>query len=465
MKEFVNGYLAGRGYEVNGKAQTIISICDDWYANRVIDGFHKRKNLNGVEILLERMNFAKRCCSDDANLCEIISVCPEKEGSSDDFIQAFLEDNRFDVKYREQLEKTSATGTVGAYIYLKNATYIQDRSGSVRTEGGDICINYVDADCIIPLTVENGLVTECAFGVTNIVRSKQETTLVIFTIGEGGNYQAETVVFDELGGIIPDKYTALQLGPVKPFAIMQVAEVNNIDGMDGYGLPKIYNTIPLFKALDLCYSVLYGDLDKGEKIVFINEMLACIAQDEHGNPMLTPQQKELFILLGEKLPDQESIVQEYNPVIRVEDITKVFELVLSLVSMSFGYGTKKYTFENGQIQTATEYIGEKQDEIQELNKQRKQAEDYITDIIHAAEWFANAFHGENYDVEEALNIEFDDSYIEDRAAKLEALRADALSFPEIPKLKVLYLMEKLNMPEEEAVKLVDGYDMDEENED
>ena len=36
--------------------------------------------------------------------------------------------------------------------------------------------------------------------------------------------------------------------------------------------------------------------------------------------------------------------------------------------MQFGYGTKKYTFENGQIKTATEYIGAKQDAMQELNK-------------------------------------------------------------------------------------------------
>ena len=160
----------------------------------------------------------------------------------------------------------------------------------------------------------------------------------------------------------------------------------------------------------------------------------------------------MFVLLGEKLPDANTLIKEYNPEIRVEQITKAFELVLSLLSMSFGYGTKKYTFENGKITTATEYIGEKQDCMQELNKQRNNAKDYIADIVHAAMWFSNTFNETAYDVEEELSIEFDDSYIEDKVAKLESMRADALSFSEIPILKVRYFMEKYNIPEEEAKK-------------
>lgn len=216
--------------------------------------------------------------------------------------------------------------------------------------------------------------------------------------------------------------------------------------------PKVYNSIPFFKAVDLCFNILYGDLDKGEKLVFLNELLACLQTKTDGTQVLTAQQKDLFILLGEKLPQQDTLIKEYNPEIRVEQITKAFELVLSLLSMQFGYGTKKYTFENGQIKTATEYIGGKQDAMHELNKQRKQASDYIEDIIHAAMWFSNQFSGTAYNVKEVLSIEFDDSYVEDKQTKLEAMRADALSFMDVPILKVWYLMEKYNIPEDEAKK-------------
>ena len=460
-KDCVKTYLANLGFTVNSDALSIIQTCDDWYSNRVIDDFHKRKNLNNIECRLNQMNFAKRCCADDANLCEIVSVALEEKSASQDFIDTLLKKNRFDVRYREQLEKTAATGTVGAYIYLQNASYLKNADGSMMVSGGEIRINYCDADCIIPLTVENGLVTECAFSATNTVKGKKETTLVIFTL-ENGKYKAETVVFDMFGKKEEEKATSIQLGEVKPFAIMTNAEVNNLDNMEGYGLPKVYNAIPLFKAVDLCYNILFGDLDKGQKLVFINELLACIQTDKDGKPYLTPQQKELFILLGEsgegKLPQEKSLVQEYNPEIRVEQITKAFELVLSLLSMQFGYGSKKYTFENGKITTATEYIGTKQDAMQELNKQRKQATAYIEDIVHAAMWFSNQFSGTAYDVEEALSIEFDDSYVEDKQTKLEAMRADALSFMEVPILKVWYLMEKYNIPEDEAKKYLQHTD-------
>lgn len=437
---------------MNNDALSIIKICDDWYANRVIEDFHKRKNLNNVEFELIRMNFAKRCCADDANLCEIISVAPEKKSASQEFIDNLLSENRFDVRYREQLERTSATGTVGAYIYLKNAEYLKSSDETVSVRGGEIKINYVDADCIIPLTVENKLVTECAFSATNTVKGKKKTTLVIFTL-ENGRYKAETVIFDEKGLKVDAESSEIQLGDVKPFSVMMNAEVNNIDNMDGYGLPKIYNNIPFFKALDLCYNVLFSDLSKADKIVLINELL-CEIRDKDGKPTLTPQQKEIFVMLGERLPDEKSLVQEYNPEIRVEQITKTFELVLSLISMAFGYGSKKYTFENGQIKTATEYIGTKQDSMQELNKQRKQASDYIEDIIHAAIWFSNQFSGTSYNVDEALSIEFDDSYVEDKQTKLEAMRADAVTFQDIPWLTFMYIKTKYNLSDEEAQKYI-----------
>lgn len=455
MKDCAKAYLEKMGYSVNTNALGIIKVCDDWYSNRIITDFHKRKNLNGVEYELRRMNFAKRCCADDANLCEIISVSPEKESASTEFINQLLTGNRFDVRYREQLEKTSATGTVGAYIYLSGADYMKDADGNISAKGGKIRINYVDADCIIPLTVDNNLVTECAFCATNLARGKEKTTLVIFT-KEQERYKAETVVFDELGNKVEAESVSIQLGDVKPFAIMQNAEVNNLDDMNGYGLPKVYNSIPLFMAVDLCYNLLYGDLGKGDKQVFINELLACIQKDKNGNPYLTPQQKEVFILLGQdggKLPEEKTLVQEYNPEIRIEQITKAFELVLSLLSMSFGYGTKKYTFENGRITTATEYMGTKQDSVQELNKQRKQATDYITDIIHAAMWFSNTFLSSSYDVSEQLSVEFDDSYIIDKESELERKRSDALSF-DIPQLTIWYLMDAYNISEEEATAMV-----------
>ena len=447
------------GFTYNQKAQNIIEECDQWYTNEESE-FHTRKNLNDQEVKLEKLNFAKRCCADDANLCEIVEINAGESENKFDGVQEILDENRFGVMYRKQLERLAASGTVGAYIRLDNATLLDN--GSVT--GGDIRINYINAAGIAPLTVENDEIIECAFVGSDLVRGKNEQTLVVFQRDEKGLYTAETFVFDENNREIADRHVILQLGDVKPFSIMRTAEVNNLDDMEGYGLPKLYNAIPALKIVDLCWNILNGDLSKGDKLLLINELLATIKKNDEGKPVMTAEQKKLFILLGEKLPDQKSLIQEYNPEIRTGQIKEAMELALSLLSMMFGYGTKKYTFENAQIQTATQYIGERQDEMQELNKQRQEAIDYIEGLVEAIIWFSNTFQGTAWELDEEICVEFDDSYIEDKNSKLERMRADALSFPEVKEFTIQYVMEVLNCEREEAISYINGEDPDADDE-
>ena len=433
MEGCVKDFLQKKGYTVNDNALSKIQVCDDWYSNRIIEDFHKRKTLNGIPYELSRLNFGKRCCSD---------------GEQADYVAAVLDGSKFNTQYRKQLEKTSADGTTACYIRLDNVTFMDD--GSVQ--GGEIKLNYVEADAFLPLTVDNDIVTEAAFSGSTLVKGRKQSTLVLFTI-ENGLYTAETHVFDDKGGEVKDKETIVQLGDVKPFAVMRNAEVNNLDDMEGYGLPKLWDAIPALKVVDLCYNVLFSDLDKAEKIILVNELLCEF--DDNGKPKMTTEQKKLFVLVGEKLPDpqDEALIQEYNPEIRIDQITKAFELALSLMSMSFGYGTKKYSFENGQITTTTEYMGERQDQMQELNRQRQEAIRYIQDICRAVMWFANTFQGKSFTLDQEILVDFDDSYITDREAELERKRNDALSF-DIPKLTIWYLMEAYSLTEDEATELV-----------
>lgn len=448
MEGCVKDFLQKKGYTVNDNALAVIQVCDDWYANRVIEDFHKRKTINAVPYELSRLNFGKRCCSDDANLCEVLEI-NAGDGEQGDFVNDVLAKSEFNTQYRKQLEKTSADGTTACYIRLDNATFMDNNS----VQGGAIRLNYVEADAFMPLTVENDIVTEAAFSGSTLVKGKKQTTLVLFIRDDNGMYTAETHIFDDKGNELRDLETIVQLGDVKPFAVMRNAEVNNLDDMEGYGLPKLRNAIPVLKVVDLCYNVLFSDLDKAEKIILVNELLCEF--DNDGKPKLTPEQKKLFVFTGEKLPEEKSMIQEYNPEIRIEQVTKAFELALSLLSMSFGYGTKKYSFENGQITTATEYVGERQDQMQELNRQRQEAIRYIQDICRAVMWFANTFQGKSFNLDQEILVDFDDSYITDREAELERKRNDALSF-DIPELTVWYLMDAYSLTEEDARKLVEA---------
>lgn len=448
MDGFIESFLSGKGYAVNKNALSVIRECDNWYANRVIREFHKRCTVQGEEYEMSRLGFAKRCCSDDANLCEVLEINAGANEEQQKFVNDVLNKNEFETLYREQLEKTSAAGTAACYVRIEKADLYED--GTVK--GGTIKLNYVDAECFYPLTVDNKIVVEAAFAGENLVKGRKQTTLVMFLM-ENGTYNSETHVFNENGEEKKELAVTARMGDVKPFAVMRNAEVNNIDNMIGYGKPKIWDNIPYFKALDILFNVLYGDLDKADKLLLINDII--IKYDQDGNPITPSEQaRKIFVMLKEKLPDQKDLIQEYNPTIRVEEITKTFELVLSLLSMSFGYGSKKYSFENGQIKTATEYVGERQDQLQELNRQRKQAISYIQDICRAIMWYSNTYMGTSYDIDDDITIEFDDSYIQDKESELERKRNDAMSF-DIPKLTIWYLMDAYNLTEEEATQLVE----------
>lgn len=444
MDQAIQDYLQKLGYSVDNYALTILQQTNNWYTNQKIDDFHTATTINGESYDLERMNFAKTICSDDANLVEMVEINAQTNESSNNEMLKILSDNQFVAKYREQTEEMSANGTVGAYIRLENADIYED--GAFKN--GKIRIEYCNALNILPLTVINNEIIEVAFASHKIVKQKSYNQLVLFQLHQG-IYHATTVLLDQNGKEV-DKQI-VKLGEVKPFAIMRQAEVNNLK-MKGYGYPKLWSAIPNLKVLDLTFTMWRRDLEKADKIVLINDKLA--RRDEKGN-IIPPSKamKQIFVQVGqEKLPNEGALYQEYNPSVRIEEVEASMELALSLLSMSFGYGTKKYTFEQGRILSATEYIGERQDTMQSVNKQREVSITYVKDIIKAIRWFSNEANGTNF-ADDEITVDFDDSYIEDKTAIAKQMREDALSF-DSDTLKLWYFKKQYNLGDKEAMKLL-----------
>jgi len=448
--------LADMGYAVRDEPYRIIESCDDWYRARLTDA-HKRITVNGSHYQMERMGFGRRAAADDANLCEVVEINAGGDNKRQfDFVNAVLDENRFRTQYRRQLELTAAEGTTACYVYLENAQEYSD--GSVR--GGEIRLNYVDALGFVPLTVVNGDVVEAAFVGKSFEKNEERHTLVVCRIEEG-RYHYTVRVFDSHGDLIPDKSQDVPLGEVKPFAVMRTAQVNSIDGMDGFGFPKLLSTIPILKGLDAAFTAFLGDLDAAEKITLINEILCGF--DDTGKPIPPNEQmKRRFVLLGEKLPQDKELVHEINPEIRVEAFRETIELLLNLLSQQFGYGTKRYSFDEstGAIVTATQYIGERQDMLQELNRQRDEARAYIAGIVRAVLWFANAYQNAGFDLDVEILTEFDDSYITSKEDTLLSMREDILSGIGGVHLRALYLKMKYNLDNAEAARWARLHDPD-----
>lgn len=448
--------LRDMGYAINQNAYGVIEICDDWYKARRTDA-HRRVRVNGQHYELERMGFGRRVAADDANLCEVVEINASGDSEAQfKFVNGIFAENRFGTQYRKQLELTSAEGTAACYVWLDDAELYAD--GSVK--GGRIRLNYVDALGFIPLTVVNDEVIEAAFVGEHMIGAEKEYTALV-CLRVDGVYCYFVRAFDENGELIPERSQDMQLGEVKPFAVLRTAQVNTIDDMEGFGYPKLYDVIPILKGLDAGFTALLGDIDTAEKITLINEVLCKF--DDQGKPT-TPNEemKRRFVMLGERLPDQKEVIYEIIPQIRVEVFENTLQLLLNMLSQQFGYGTKKYILnkEDKTVTTATEYIGDRQDMMQELNKQRGVAKEYITGIVRAVLWFANAYQGGKWDVDAEVLVEFDDSYVTNKAEQLEGIRQDVLAGIGGTYVRALYLMQKYNLEEEEARKWATAEDAD-----
>lgn len=452
----VQRMLRDMGYEINTSAYSIIETCDDWYKARATD-VHRRYRVNGDEYRLERMGFGQRAASDDANLCEVIEINAGEENQAQfDFVNSVLKENRFDTQYRKQLELVAAEGTAACYVWIENADAYDD--GSIK--GGQIRLNYVDALGFVPLTVRNGEIIEAAFIGENYVGTEVEHTAVV-CLKIDGAYCYFVRVFDKNNELIPEKSQDVQLGEVKPFAVMRTAQVNTLDNMEGFGKPKLFSAIPILYGLDAAFTALTGDLEASEKITLINEVLCKF--DDDGKPIRPNEQmKRQFVLLGEKLPQDKDVVHEINPEIRIGVFRETIEFLLNLLSQQFGYGTKKYSFDQttGALMTATQYVGERQDMLQELNRQRHEAEEYITGIVRAVLWFANTYQGGGWNVDADVLVEFDDTYVTNKEEELEAMRADVIAGIGGAYVRKLYLMQKYNLDEKEAAKWAAADDPD-----
>lgn len=478
--------LSDMGYEVNQRPYAVIERCDRWYrADEEME--HARVRVNGEKYEMLQMGFAKRACADDANLCEVVEINAGGEGPNAraqfEAVNGLLDQNAFQTQYRRQLELCAAEGTAACYWRVEGAEEYRNPDGSKCCRGGTLKLTYIEAGGFVPLSAEGGEVTEAAFAGDSLIRGERRHVLVVCTReredaaaerGGGANahpaqaafrYAYRTVTFDEGWRVLSDERDVL--GPVRPFAVMRVAAVNHLRGMEGFGLPKIAAAIPVLRALDMAFTALYGDIDTSEKLVLVNEVLCNFKRvvstvDGVATEQLVPitpneQLRQRFVMLGaDKLPSADSVVKEIVPEIRAEKFRGVIELLLSMLSMLFGYGTRRYSFERGQIATATEYIGERQDQMQELNRQRQEARRYIADLTRAGLWFMNAFLGTEWDVDAPVLVEFDDSYVTDRPGRLRDMRDDVLAGIGGRYVRELYLRERYNLTEKEAAAWADA---------
>lgn len=469
-------YFKKKGIDtISSSFYSQIKVWESWYKSNV-SSFHYYRIYNGKNRVRCRrlsLGMAKKVSEDIADLLlnEKVKITISRSDTTAEFVKNVLGENNFTVRSNEYQERKAYTGTV-AYVPHIKTMMIDDQGNMIK--GSGIRINYVQAKNIYPISWENGVIKEVAFVFDKTYKGKKYALIqfhMIHTSEDGTDeYVIENNVVECTNGsgmevdqskwndIKPFKglQKFIRTGSDKPqFVIDRLNIVNNSDEDDTnpMGVAIFANAIDVLAKIDLEYDSYANEFSLGKKRIFIApEMLQTI----DGEPVFDENDTTFYQLPEDTLKGDKPIM-ESNMELRVEQHSKAINDDLNYLSCKCGFGTERYKFENGNITTATQVISENSDMYRTIKKHEIILDDALKQLINIIIrlGIASGVPGLSEDIE--INIDFDDSIIEDKEAERRSNREDvAMGAMGVDEYRSKYYGETLeearkNLPEQNAV--------------
>ena len=357
------------------------------------------------------------------------------------------------------VELAFRSGT-GAFVLSAQGLGVQ--GGEIQpSPEARLTLDYLPAECILPITVPHGRVIDVAFASEVVADGHScvylqthqlkptgyEITNEYFTSPDEGEQATDYRPAPLPAGML----RSLSTGSDVPwFALFSPAQVKNIDGGAGLGMSVFSEALDACKQVDLAFDNYCMDLYLGGKKVFYSKellkpLLGADGQMHYAAPDNLRQQ--LFWQGGDTDPDAKPDWHEYNPDLRTEDNSRAVQDALDYTSFLCGLGTHRYQFDGSAIATATQYMGDRQDMVQHANRHQIQIEAALLQIFRALLWAGRNLLGASVDPETDITINWDDSYFDTAESRRAQDKDDALS-GFIPKYR--YNMEWRGMSEEDA---------------
>lgn len=329
------------------------------------------------------------------------------------------------------VEKAYALGTGAIVINIKDIVVSQD-GVIVDASKGKIEFNYLDCFSIIPLSCNNGVVTEACF-VSEIVYHGEN--YLVYQVHElvDNCYVITNKVSDTKGndvsldifGLVP----TIKTNSPKPwFAIIKPAVVDTMDLNNPMGVSVFYKAIDAIKGCDEAYHYLTTEVKSGTRLMLMDRSLFLSRKKEDGGGSIVPQdeQQPFIKLTGNKNDtERDKLVKEITPDMRVEQYISNLQENLNLLSLKTGLGVKYYEFNSGTVVTATQYVGSKQD----LNSNRKKngliLKSALETIIGSVIWIgSNIFKINGVSDKSRVVVTLFDSIVEDDGTERDKDKAD-----------------------------------------
>lgn len=407
------------------------TIWRDWYCGKVAD-FHNYTVFNGVkDISCTRysLQMAKKVCEDWANLLinEKTDIVLTDERSQANLEDIFARTNFWQIA-NEGVEKTFALGNGAWVIDVKGVAVGADGKPA---QSGTVNVYFCNALKMRPITVENGVLTECAFVSETAMTNKQKRFDVqVHLKGKDGNYWIYNFAgtgTDERNITLSDKepYTVINTGSdIAWFVPLKPNMANNCDFDSAFGVSVFANAVDTLKSIDLIYDSYANEFLLGKKRLFIKQSLLQI-NELTGETRKPFDDKDISVYnLPNADGDINKIIADNTQTLRVADHQTALQNMLDLLGFQTGFGTDHFKFtRKGIMSTATQIISENSEMFRNVRKQEILVEHALTALVKALAYASTKFGGEPINAGN-VTIRFDDSIIEDKATERASDRTD-----------------------------------------
>lgn len=454
MNNVVLKYLRNKGYNtVLTDYYDHIELWESWWKNEV--DFHKYHDQTGKERKMFSLGMAKRLAEDWSSILfserdEISTEAKtaKQTKNNNEYLNEQLKVLKVYKDLPTAIEKAMAMGTAGAIIRVKHAKV--DKQGRLYAdERTKLDIIYLEANQIVPLRIEHGVIIDVAFVSENTVKDKKEYYVELHQLKYDKKqkkeiYEISNNYLDENGNEIDKKdivksYTINSSVPL--FSILKPAIANPIDikynNINGMGFSVYGTAIDQLIACDITYNNFVMDFYLGGKKVFYNKKITKTKtrqiKDSDGNIREEEYEvypddimKQQWTTYGEEIENLKDnpVVTEYNPELRVEEDKAGIQFALDMLSFKAGLGTKYYEFNGTTVVTATQYVGDRQDLIVNANKHRKSVDDFVSGICKAILLLARVVLKEEVTEDCTATITDKDGFLVDTETAKQEFRKD-----------------------------------------
>ena len=437
--DFVNRIDPNRKQEFIAGQNPNLSLYKKWYEGQ--NDWHLRKEFKNGElqnVQIEASGTPKQIAEDwasnYANENTAISIASKGKDEANEIVNQILQKNGFFAKFNAFAEMFNALGCGGVVTTPDKFTFDGEKK-LVKNPNGRVKIKFLDAERVIPITVDDGEVTECAF----VRVTTRETFLQVHILVDDKYVIGEVKGTNQSDSKMPSKFdydSAKIIHTNSDIPLFQVWHPNL--GHSKEICESVYDqAIGWFKLVDTIFDCWQKEFKRGAKKRFISTEMRQVGSD--GNVLDMKdflEDEDIMVPVG---ADQKSFINEFNAELRVDPILKALVSAMNIAARKCGLGDASFEIgENGgrPIQTATAAILKESKLYKNIIKQENFATDRIKRLLLSIKEVYNSYISDkvlNFE-EDDIQVVYDDNIMEDTQQKkdneLKEVNAGVMSIAE-----------------------------------